>query len=160
MPVLFTEMWVELEKAHEAMCALQGLFDRERLHATGMMCLEIYAAKERTTWLSPSFGYPVLRIDPFVFRVDDDTRQEAIDCFFPKHWKALEPLNFRCHWGKILSPPDSPTGVEYRHKNFPRLKDFLELREKYDPYGVFLTEYWCKHLGIKWPPLIRSRKPL
>jgi hypothetical protein len=149
MPVVFTEMWVPMEKAHLVMQSLRDLFAQKHLLATGTMCFEIYAAKASESWLSPAHETPVLRVDPFVFWVDRETRKDAIDNFFSLHWQQLKQFAFRCHWGKVLPPYDGETGVAYREKNFAKLGKFRELRKEFDPEGIFLNQYWRNHLGIR-----------
>jgi hypothetical protein len=151
MPVIFTELWVDLDQADVAMKALRGLIERDRLEATGTMCFEIYATKARDAWLGASYQQDVLRIDPFVFRVDARTQANSM-AFFRRHWTALAALGFRCHWGKVLEEPTEATGAAYRKRQFPRLQAFLDLRKTYDPDDLFLTSYWKGHLGIPTGP--------
>jgi FAD/FMN-containing dehydrogenase len=147
IPVVFTEMWMDLDDAHNVMRTLRRLYATRGLEATGTLCVEIYAAKKRTAWMSPAHDVDVLRVDPFVFGAGKRTHEHALK-FFHQHWEALSGYQFRNHWGKALPPADGPTGVAYRRKSFPRLPEFLEMREKFDPKGIFLNDYWCEHLGI------------
>lgn len=147
MPVVFTELWIPLSRADEVMLTLRELFARSRLAATGTLCVEIYPAKKRAAWLSPSHGEHVVRVDPFVFWVDDETRREAIEHFFPQYWKALAKFHYRNHWGKVLDP--DPKAVAQREGAFQRLAEFRELRKQYDPNGIFLNDYWRDRLGIR-----------
>ncbi|HET6983427.1 MAG TPA: D-arabinono-1,4-lactone oxidase [Myxococcaceae bacterium] len=147
IPVVFTEMWTDLDRSHEVMRTLKRLFKAQGLDATGTMCVEIYAAKKRTAWMSPAHDVDVLRVDPFVFGAGKRTHAQARR-FFRQHWEALSRFDFRNHWGKVLPPAAGPTGVAYRKKTFPRLADFLDLRRDFDPEGVFLNDYWREHLGF------------
>ncbi len=146
MPVIFTECWVELSRAHEVMQELRRLFDAHRLAATGTLCVEIYPAKARAAWLSPAHEVEVVRVDPFVFWIDETTRQTAVEHFFPLYWQALQRFDYRNHWGKVLDP--GPAAVALRHRAFPKLGAFKRLRERYDPRGIFLNRYWRERLGI------------
>jgi FAD/FMN-containing dehydrogenase len=146
MPVIFTECWVELSRAHEVMQELRRLFDAHRLAAAGTLCVEIYPAKARAAWLSPAHDVDVVRVDPFVFWIDETTRQTAVEHFFPLYWQALQKFDYRNHWGKVLDP--DPAAVALRHRAFPKLEEFKRLRARYDPKGLFLNRYWRDRLGI------------
>jgi D-arabinono-1,4-lactone oxidase len=147
IPVIFTEMWIDLDRADQVMRKLRDLFLSKRLAATGTMCFEIYPAKKRAAWLSPSHGTDVLRVDPFMYWRDKRAHRNA-HTFFQLHWDALKDFDFRCHWGKALAPATGATGVAYRKVTFPKLDAFLELRQTFDPRNIFLTDYWRNHLGI------------
>ena len=146
MPVIFTECWVPLSRAHEVMRELRRLFDAHRLAATGTRCVEIYPAKARTAWLSAAHEVDVVRVDRFVFWIDETTGETAVKHFFPLCWQALQKFDYRSHWGKELDP--DPAAVALRHRAFPKLVEFKRLRERYDPKGIFLNRYWRDRLGI------------
>src|SRR6187431_1153905 len=118
-------MWVPLERGHEALQRLSQIFLASGLRATGTMCIEVYAARGNPFWLSPGYQRDSLRIDPFFFWRDGNSREEAIRDFFPHYWEALREFDFRFHWAKALSGPSSSTGVPYRRQNLPRFDDFL-----------------------------------
>jgi len=149
IPILFTESWLDLDQAHLALRRLRDLFAREGLEATGTMCLEIYAANNKSSVLSPCCGKKVVRIDPFVFWVDGRTRDQAVQTLFARHWEALRDFGFRSHWGKILEPA-TPEVVARRRAAYgqERWDRFLSTRQRYDPRGLFLTTYWREHLGL------------
>jgi hypothetical protein len=109
--------------------------------ATGAFSCEIYAAKKSRAWLSPSYGTDVLRIDVFWFGLNAGDPKT----FYEPFWKLLDPFAFRPHWGKILPGPAASWRKAWRDR-LPRLGDFLDLRGKLDPDGVFLTPYWRDNL--------------
>jgi hypothetical protein len=148
IPVIFTESWIDIDKAHVALRKLKELFDRDGLNATGTMCLEIYAAHNQDGLISPCCGREVVRIDPFVFWVDGKSRQRAIDTIFAKHWAALADLGFRSHWGKVLEPASGDALKRRQEAYGDRLGEFLQTRERFDRERVFLNDYWRRHLGI------------
>jgi D-arabinono-1,4-lactone oxidase len=155
IPVVFTEMWIDLNKADQVMRKLRDLFVNKRLAATGTMCFEIYVAKKRSAWLSPAHDTDVLRIDPFMYWRDKRAHRSAHN-FFELHWNVLKEFDFRCHWGKALPPANGPTGASYRRVTFPKLAAFLRLRESFDPDNIFLTEYWESHLGVRLRRTLRE----
>ena len=63
--------------------------------------------------------------------------------YFPQFWTLLDRFEPRYHWGKHL--PEAPAALRQR---YPRWDDFLNLRARLDPKGVFLTPYWRARLGI------------
>lgn len=148
-PTVFTELWVPLARSREVMCALRDFYrgggDKDvAFEHTGAFSCEIYAAKKSPFWLSPSFDRDSLRIDVFWFGKNAGS---AMDAFYPRFWRLLEPFGFRPHWGKALPAPSSHYHAYYR-RELPHLEDFLSLRQKLDPSGVFATPYWREHLGF------------
>lgn len=147
MPVLFTELWVEIDKAPTVMRALRDYWADGRLSRTGTFATEIYPAPASPFTLSAAKGTPVLRIDPFVFWRQDGKPE---DDYFPGYWELLRQFDARFHWGKTLSLPGSSTGAAYRRERAGAADwdAFLSLRESWDPDDIFLTHYWRAHLGI------------
>lgn len=156
MPTWFTEAFIPFElgdgKVNAVIRRLRELFDAdgtpEGAYAnTGSFCVEIYAAKaEQTFMLSPAFGEKhSFRVDLFWFAKNAG---DPVSDFFPILWDALEDFGARYHWGKFLPPPsDSEPGALVR--SYPEWPRFEELRRELDPGGVFLTNYFRRHLGIR-----------
>ncbi len=63
-------------------------------------------------------------------------------------WEEIEPFGFAPHWGKVLPSPGRRWAKTYE-ATLPKLPAFRALRRRYDPRGVFLTDYWAEHLGIR-----------
>lgn len=133
MPTTFTEVFVPLARAGEALRRLRALFDAEPA-AAGRFAIELYAAPASTSWLHPSYGHASLRVNVFwLMHSPEDPR----DAFFPPIWAALAPLGARLHWGKLF--PHAPgSAVAGR---YPAMDDFLAQRLAFDPDGVFLTAW-------------------
>ncbi len=148
MPTEFTELWIPIARTKDVMNKLAAFYDQGGYAATGTYACEIYGAKQSDFWLSPAYGTDVVRIDIFWFGGNAGSPATS---FFPAFWKVLEPFGFRPHWGKYLPPADGPTGARYLAAKYPRLDDFMTLRAKQDPKGMFVTEYWRDHLGITVP---------
>lgn len=141
LPTSFTELWFPLDRAPDVMKRLRTHYERKGRTATGNFAVEIYAARGRDAWLSPSNGGDALRLNFFWFdRNGDDDPDET---FYPQFWALLGDLDMRAHWGKAL--PSNPTRML---STYPRHADFLKLREAFDPHGRFLTDYWRHNLGI------------
>jgi len=56
--------------------------------------------------------------------------------YFRAYHEVLEPYNARGHWGKIhLFDRD------YLKRVYPRYEEFVEIRRKFDPTGIFLNDH-------------------
>jgi hypothetical protein len=147
MPILFTEVWIDLEQAPAVMRALRDYWAEGSLARTGTFCAEIYATGPSPFWLNAAYGRAVLRFDPFMFHTDDAKPDKT---HFPQFWELLRQFGFRFHWGKSLSEPESSTGPQYRREvaGADVWDRFLLHRQTADPDGIFVTEYWRRHLGL------------
>ena len=149
-PTDFTELWIPVERAPDALRALRDHYRGggdpvTAYDHTGAFSCELYAATASPFWMSPSYQRAAFRVDVFWFGLNaGDPRTH----FYPPFWEILAPFAFRPHWGKDL-PPASPRWQRHYRDVFPRLEDFLRLRATLDPRGVFLTRYWRDHLGIE-----------
>ena len=144
LPTTFTEIFVPLDETARAMKLLRSHFKAGGLDATGNYIFEIYASKATRGWLHPSHGRDSLRIDVFWFernRTDPTT-------FFEQFWDLMAPLGYRLHWGKHL-PRDAGRGARYLRRQYPRWDDFLTLRAKLDPLGLFVNDHFRTALGIR-----------
>ncbi|WP_224360474.1 D-arabinono-1,4-lactone oxidase [Hyalangium versicolor] len=147
LPTEFTELFIDIHQTPEVMRELERFFaGDEGLERTGAYACEIYPARRSRFWLSPSYARDCVRVDIFWFK----TRQGNPDIdFYPQYWELLRKFDFRFHWGKYLSAADSSTGAAYIRRQFPKWGKFMELRDRMDPDGVFLTGYWREHLAIE-----------
>jgi D-arabinono-1,4-lactone oxidase len=143
MPTDFTELFIPIERTGEVMKKLRDFFaeDTGDMALTGSYAFEIYAGHASAFWLSPSYGRHSIRVDVFWFRTDKGDREK----FYARYWELLRPFGFRLHWGKFL-----PEGeARYLRQRYPKWDDFMALRQKMDPDGVFLSSYWKRHLGLE-----------
>lgn len=158
------------------MNTILDVYHKNGAKATGNFCAEIYPAKKNDFFLSPSFGYNVLRYDWFWSRGNLRGRPED---YYQQFWDAMKlKFKFRCHWGKYL-PADYGT---YVRSLYPKYDEWMEIRGRMDPgqvcalpfavilafvrsiflshalywlflpqftHKVFVTPYWRKHLDIK-----------
>ena len=146
LPTEFTELFVDIEKTADVMRRLTDFWARDdRMAQTGPYATEVYPSKASRFWMSPSYGRNSFRVDVFWFKTG---RTDPDKAFYPQYWELLRDFDFRFHWGKHLSAPDSSTGVAYRNKQSPMFAEFLQWRERFDPEQIFVTDYWRRHLGI------------
>ena len=154
MPTWFTEMWVPFTpgdgRLQETIARLRRCFDADgtaagAYAATGGFAFELYVAKgDDTFFLSPASGSHAFRVDVFWF---GNNQRNPVTDFFPRYWNVLEPLGYRLHWGKFLTPPD-PVRPDRITATYPQWDRWNAVRERVDPDGLFLTPYWRNHLGL------------
>lgn len=166
LPTGFTEIWLPLGLTQQVMALLRQYFnppndpDLGKAYArTGFYAWEFYAARASKFWLSPAYsdGTDVwkdgaFRIDPYWF--EGNAGDPAKD-FYPQLWELLRDtkspqIPFRLHWGKYqpVENEDLPGWVDFFKAQYPKWQDFMDLRNKRDPKGMFLNDYWRQHLGI------------
>lgn len=162
MPTEFTEIWMPVNRAQEVLRLLRDFFAEpgsvaEAYERTGYYAIELYGAKPNPFWMSMAYtdGQDewkdgVIRLDIFWFEYNPGNPAEI---FFPRFWNLLREKNIpnRLHWGKYHPEiaEDDPDGwVEFYRGQYPHWDDFLAMRAEKDPAGIFLNDYWRRHLGI------------
>ena len=128
-----TELLVAREHARAAIEAMLTLSDQIRpLLLVGE--LRTIAADE--LWLSPEYGQATLGLHFSWHRRPDEVRRAmgALE-------QALAPFGARPHWGKLFTASANEIAPLY-----PRMRDFLALRERLDPHGVFVNDWLQTHV--------------
>jgi len=146
----WSELWFPAEVTTELLRRLREHFAAGGFAATGGYTFELYAAPASRHWLSPAYRRDSVRLNICWM---EGTPGDPREVFLPQFWALLEDLDFRLHWGKHL-PLNG--GAGRRH---PRLDDFLDLRHRMDPDGLFLTDYWRAQLGLGGVTATRSTPP-
>lgn len=146
LPTGFTELWVPMSRADEAMALLREHFATGH-EAAGKFVTEIYCGKQSRFWLSPAYGEDQLRINVFWFK---GNAGDPVKGFYKAFWDLMEPLGYRLHWTKT-TPPAEDLGPDWFRSRYPRFDDFMEVRDSLDPDQLFVTEYWRSRLGIPRP---------
>ena len=82
-------------------------------------------------WLSPHEGRDSLALH-FTWR----RRPPEVEAVVAKIESALAPLRARPHWGKVFTARADAIAPLY-----PRMADFLSLRERLDPEGIFVNDW-------------------
>ena len=145
----FTEIWIPLKHCQTVMAKLEELFKNQK--AANNFATEIYGAKKSPFWLSMSYEEDMVRVDPYWWSCNKGDPR----VFFSYFWNVLLDIpGTRLHWGKYLPLPDQQCGnskfnPDYLKKVYPKMNDWLKLREEMDPDQVFVTEYWRGILGIE-----------
>jgi xylitol oxidase len=119
---LQTEYFVPRRHGVAALNALRRMGHQisPHLHAS-----EIRTVAADDIWLSPAYERDVVSIG-FTWR----KHPTEVHALLPAVEKALEPFDPRPHWGKLFRLGDLSA-------RFPKLGEFLELRDSYDPTGKF-----------------------
>lgn len=146
----FTEIWIPIDQCQTVMDRLQKLF-AENQKAAGNFAVEIYGAKKSPFWLSMSFNQDMVRVDPYWWAYN----KGDLRTFFSYFWDILIDIpGTRLHWGKYLPLPGQKCGnttfnADHLKLVYPKMNEWLQLREEYDPDQVFVSEYWRGILDIK-----------
>lgn len=143
LPTTFTEIFVPLERTGEVVRCLRRHFDERGYDATGPYIFELYACRASRSWMHPSHGRDSLRVDVFRF----GRNREEPRHFFQQFWELLAPFGYRLHWGKHM-PVEARLGADHLRGTLPRWDDFLDLRRRLDPHGIFLSSYFRRALGV------------
>lgn len=119
--------------------------------------VEIRFVEEDDVWLSPAYGRKTCYIGVIMYR------PYGKPVPYKKYWKAYEDImreyNGRPHWAKvsfercicvselicvcIQAHGQTKQDLE---ASYPKFDDFLRVREKLDPQGVFLNDYLKRHV--------------
>ncbi|KAF0516453.1 FAD-binding domain-containing protein [Gigaspora margarita] len=150
MKTSYTEIWFPLEKIDEVMGTLERLFRRKPSYA-GTFAIELYGAKNSPYWMSPSYKRDVFRVNPYWWGRNLGDPYE----FFEEFWKVLLPIDgARLHWGKYMPKPgeiygEHIFGINYLRHCYPKLNNWLDIREEMDPDQIFVTNYWRRMFDIR-----------
>jgi D-arabinono-1,4-lactone oxidase len=161
IPTEFTEAWIPLGRARDAMTLLRDWFaapvdDGAALRRCGTYAWELYAAMPERFWLNPAYSDGAdewrdgaLRIDPYWYA---GNAADPVDTLFAGLWHLLRDagIPFRLHWGKFQPrrPVGDRTWVDFFAAQYPRWDDFLALRAQLDPDDIFLTDAWRDRFGL------------
>ncbi|KAI9272877.1 D-arabinono-1,4-lactone oxidase-domain-containing protein [Phascolomyces articulosus] len=106
--------------------------------------VEIRFVDEDDIWLSPSYKTKTCYIGVIMYRPYGNPVP------YKKYWKAYEDImrkhGGRPHWAKAHGQ-----SAEQLNASYPRFRDFLNVREKVDPQGMFLNDYLKRHILLEKP---------
>ena len=147
--VHFTEIWIPLSQCQIIVDRLQELFNNQK--AANNFATEIYGAKKSPFWLSMSYDQDMVRVDPYWWAFNKGDPR----VFFSYFWDVLLDIpGTRLHWGKYLPLPGQKCGnttfnLEYLKCVYPKMNEWLKLRQEMDPDQVFVTKYWRDILDVE-----------
>lgn len=128
--VRFREMEYNIPAQYfeEAIVAIKKWIDEKqfRVHFP----IECRFVKSDDIWLSPAFGRESAYIAVHQYKgMDSKAYFDAVEAI-------CQSYGGRPHWGKI-----NTCDATYLAKNYPHWQDFLRIRRKLDPKGMFLNDY-------------------
>lgn len=135
--VRFNEMeWaLPAERGADALREIRALIARRTFPL--MFPLEYRWVRADDIWLSPDYGRDTVRISVHQYRgMPFDAYFDAVQAICLNH-------GGRPHWGKMHTLDARALAACY-----PRWDDFLALRERMDPHGLFLTPYLRTLFGV------------
>jgi alditol oxidase len=124
---LQSEYFVPLDRAAEALTAIDGIRDRV---APVLQISEVRTIAADDLWLSPAYDRDSLAIH-FTWIADTAAVTPVVEAVEER----LAPLRARPHWGKLFRMAPSAVGPLY-----PRRDEFIALARRYDPDGRFRNE--------------------
>ena len=135
---LQSEFFVRREYAPSSLRALSALAGdiAPLLHIS-----EVRAIASDALWLSPHQGGGELGWCAIHFTWKK--HWEGVRALLPRIEGALSQFGARPHWGKLFT---SIKGQHAMARLYPRLGDFLSLRERLDPTGKFLNPWFAQTL--------------
>jgi D-arabinono-1,4-lactone oxidase len=140
-----TEIWFDAAHAGLVLATAHRLFASDPI-ACGNSGLQIFCAKRSPFWMSPAYEGNQIRVD--VLWWPGNPKGTAGD-FFRRFWDAFLGLpSARLHWGKDLPPVGPLFGPGPLAAAYPRLNDWLAIRERFDPHQIFVSDFWREIFGI------------
>ncbi|RQS26495.1 MULTISPECIES: D-arabinono-1,4-lactone oxidase [unclassified Burkholderia] len=135
--VRFNEMEWALPARHgaDALREIKAFISRKKFPL--MFPIEVRWVQRDDIWLSPDFERDSMHISVHQYRGMPD------ECYFDGVQAICLSYGGRPHWGKVHS-----LDAKELKKLYPRWDDFLSLRERMDPAGVFLTPYLRSLFGL------------
>ena len=114
-----------------ALAALHAVRELRAPISPLLLISEIRTVAADRLWLSPCYQQPCVALH-FTWRPD----WPAVSQLLPRLEAALAPLGARPHWGKLFTMPPAQVQAGY-----PRLADFRQLLNAYDPAGKFRNAF-------------------
>jgi nucleoside-diphosphate-sugar epimerase/FAD/FMN-containing dehydrogenase len=127
-----TELAVPYDQARAALRVLREHFRTTQRFP--LMPLHIRCSGRSESWLSPAYGRDVCWIEFWQFPPSDACSERM--------QSLLEPFGYRFHWGKA-----SRTAPAYIARQYERWHEFLALRRRWDPDGLFANEHLDTFFG-------------
>jgi xylitol oxidase len=125
---LQSEYFVPRRQALAAFRAIHGL--REQL-ASLLQISEVRTIAADNLWMSPCYQQASVAIH-FTWQKE----WQAVEELLPLLEAQLAPFGARPHWGKLFTMPPARLQSLY-----PRLPDFRQLLQHYDPQGKFRNSF-------------------
>ncbi|MCT9929533.1 FAD-binding protein [Planotetraspora sp. A-T 1434] len=137
--VRFLEMEYAIPRHHlaQALRETRDLIERAGWKIT--FPVEVRVTPPSGAWLSTAYGRPSAYVACHVYRPTPN------DAYFEGVEEIMTRLRGRPHWGKLHT-----RDAAYLRTVYPKFADFVALRDKLDPQGLFTNDYLDRVLGT--PP--------
>jgi xylitol oxidase len=132
---LQSEYFVARERLGEALAAVRGIAD---VVEPELLVSEIRTIAGDELWLSGAYGG-----DAAALHFTWERHPEQVDAVLDRLEEVLLPLGARPHWGKVFR-----AAADVVTPRYPRLGEFRELAERYDPQGRFRNAWTARKLGL------------
>ncbi|GAB5593902.1 D-arabinono-1 [Umbelopsis nana] len=136
-PQYVNEWAIPLEKAPEALRRIDQFIQSSELKVH--FPVEVRFVDADDVWMSPSYARKTCYIGVIMYR------PYGKPVPYKKYWRAYEDimrsLGGRPHWAKAHGQTKSDL-----ERSYPKFQDFLQVREKLDPKGIFINNYIERHI--------------
>ena len=100
---------------------------------------QIRFVKSDDIWLSPNYQRDSCHLTLCIHNPSEEVRERYLFGLY----RALSRYKPRVHWGK-----DFDVTREELQNVYPKLDEFLAIRRKLDPHGMFVNEQLAKSLQL------------
>ena len=128
--------WPELNSTITS-STLSSLF----YHACRNVSFQVRFVKSDNIWLSPNYQRDSCHITQLLYTPSEEIKQKYFSGFHHK----MERFNGRPHWGKEFN-----VTVGQLKKLYPQFDNFLAMRQKMDPAGVFVNPFLSQQFQLRY----------
>ena len=134
IPLGDMEIAIPYSQVRAALTVLRNHFHKTRKYPN--IYIHIRCAAEEDFWLSPSYKQAICWLEFWEYPRTSE--------FFEEMVELLKPFNFRCHWGKQIV-----VNQEYLKQQYEKWHDFVQLRQEWDPKGMFSNPCLDKYFALQ-----------
>ena len=102
---------------------------------------QVRFVKSDNIWLSPNYQRDSCHITQLLYTPNEEMKQKY---FFTFHRK-MEQFNGRPHWAKEFN-----VTIDQLTKLYPQFNNFLALRQRMDPAGIFVNQFLGQQFELKY----------
>lgn len=127
------ELILPAERGKDVLRAMPDMF--RRIGTMSDMAVEVRHVAADGVWLSPSYGRDTVHFTVTRYAGDPSL-------LFASFEDLCRPMGSRPHWGKWFT-----NGVAEMRRLYPKFDEWLAVRRRLDPRGVFENDYTHRYLG-------------
>ena len=106
-----------------------------------IISFQVRFVKSDNIWLSPNYQRDSCHITQLLYTTNEEMKQKY---FFTFHHK-MEQFNGRPHWAKEFN-----VTFDQLTKLYPQFNNFLALRQRMDPAGIFINQFLGQQFELKY----------